>query len=179
MQERTNTSYYFYLPGRYFLANWIFPKELIFIIISSPNSQFWDFCLMFSLILKALTINSIIFAFSLVQYSRDYELFSFILIQKVGSDFSASSYPSPWWRVFHISNHQSCSWLPSKLLFSASKAKLAFCPKCKGSQLASDGLNFAFPNSEKFLWVNKPEELPGFAFCNLLVFGIKSLSSCR
>ena len=62
----SNTSYYVYLPGEYFLANWIFPKEIIFIITSPPNSHFWDFCLLFSLILKASTINSIIFAFNLI-----------------------------------------------------------------------------------------------------------------
>lgn len=49
----------------------------------------------------------------------------------------------------------------SKLLLSASEAKLALLPQCSGSQLAwvvSQGVKFAFHHSEKFLWVNKPKE---------------------
>lgn len=62
------------MPEEYLFTNWILPKEIIFIFMSYPNWWFWDFCLMFYLIFKPLTRETVI-----IPCSREYKLLPFTM----------------------------------------------------------------------------------------------------
>lgn len=128
---------------------------------------------MISLIFKSFTIDGVIFIFNIIQCSRDYKLLLFTVIR--GGESWVDLIPVPGGEFFIQVRISSIVGCYSKQLLSASEAKSAFLAKCSGSQLAwlvSQGVSFAFPNTEKFLWVNKLKELSVFTFCILLVFGI-------
>lgn len=127
----------------------------------------------FFLIFKSFTIDGVIWVFNIIQCSRDYKLFLFMVIQ--GDQSWVDLIPVTGGEFFIQARISTIVGCYSEQFLSASEAKSALLAKCSGSQLVwivSQGVSFAFPNTEKFLGVNKLKELSIFTFCILLVFGI-------